>query len=87
MTEGTCSRPTRSAASGAEPGGPVAVAGPCAPAVPGAALSLLDAPGPGPAWAAGTPVGPAYAALSTTATMGAGLLDADDQALVRATSA
>ncbi|MEU3730076.1 carboxymuconolactone decarboxylase family protein [Streptomyces sp. NPDC033538] len=55
------------------------------PAAPGAALPLLDDPGPGPAWAAGTPVGPAYAALSSTATMGAGLLDADDQALVRTT--
>ncbi|MER7056263.1 carboxymuconolactone decarboxylase family protein [Streptomyces sp. NPDC000351] len=55
------------------------------PAVPGASLPLLDDPGPGPAWAAGTPVGPAYAALSSTATMGAGLLDADDQALVRTT--
>ncbi|MFH8973392.1 DNA-binding protein [Streptomyces sp. NPDC017890] len=52
------------------------------PAVPGAALPLLDGPGPGPAWAAGTPVGPAYAALRTAATTGAGLLDADDQALV-----
>ncbi|KFG72816.1 carboxymuconolactone decarboxylase family protein [Streptomyces mutabilis] len=53
------------------------------PAVPGASLPLLDDPGPGPAWAAGTPVGPAYAALRTAAMTGAGLLDADDQALVR----
>ncbi|MFE0949421.1 DNA-binding protein, partial [Streptomyces mutabilis] len=53
------------------------------PAVPGASLPLLDDPGPGPAWAAGTPVGPAYAALRTAATMGEGLLGADDQALVR----
>ncbi|MYS52680.1 DNA-binding protein, partial [Streptomyces sp. SID6013] len=42
-------------------------------------------PGRGPAWAAGTPVGPAYAALSATAAMGAGLLNADDQDLVRTT--
>ncbi|WP_156722224.1 carboxymuconolactone decarboxylase family protein [Streptomyces apocyni] len=54
------------------------------PAEPGEALALLDAPGPGPAWAAGTPVGPAYAALHRTAMAGADLLDADDQALVRA---
>ncbi|MFG3133371.1 carboxymuconolactone decarboxylase family protein [Streptomyces tendae] len=53
--------------------------------VPGASLPLLDESGRGPAWAAGTPVGPAYAALSATAPMGAGLLDADDQDLVRAT--
>ncbi|MFF7824533.1 carboxymuconolactone decarboxylase family protein [Streptomyces rochei] len=53
------------------------------PAVPGASLPLLDTPGPGPAWAAGTPVGPAYAALRATAALGADLLDADDQALVR----
>ncbi|MGW5599655.1 carboxymuconolactone decarboxylase family protein [Streptomyces rochei] len=53
------------------------------PAVPGASLPLLDTPGPGPAWAAGTPVGPAYAALRAAAALGAGLLDADDQALVR----
>ncbi|MFD4259089.1 carboxymuconolactone decarboxylase family protein [Streptomyces sp. NPDC058534] len=56
-------------------------------AAPGAALPLLDDPGPGsaPEWAAGTPVGPAYAALRTAATSGAGLLDTDDQALVRHT--
>ncbi|MBJ6622435.1 carboxymuconolactone decarboxylase family protein [Streptomyces sp. DHE17-7] len=53
------------------------------PAVPGASLPLLDTSGPGPAWAAGTPVGPAYAALRAAAALGAGLLDADDQALVR----
>jgi AhpD family alkylhydroperoxidase len=52
-------------------------------AVPGASLPLLDGPGRGPAWAAGTPVGPAYAALGTAASTGAGLLDADDQDLVR----
>ncbi|MFD0252357.1 carboxymuconolactone decarboxylase family protein [Streptomyces sp. NPDC127113] len=50
---------------------------------PGASLPLLDDPGPGPQWAAGTPVGPAYAALRTAALSGAGLLDTDDQALVR----
>ncbi|MCF2131797.1 carboxymuconolactone decarboxylase family protein [Strepomyces sp. STD 3.1] len=54
-------------------------------AAPGAALNLLDDPGPGPQWAAGTPVGPAYAALRTAALSGAGLLDTDDQALVRRT--
>ncbi|WP_046249805.1 carboxymuconolactone decarboxylase family protein, partial [Streptomyces sp. MBT28] len=42
------------------------------PAVPGASLPLLDTPGPGPAWAAGTPVGPAYAALRAAAALGAG---------------
>ncbi|WP_217166155.1 carboxymuconolactone decarboxylase family protein [Streptomyces sp. AC512_CC834] len=55
------------------------------PAAPGTSLPLLDDPGRGPAWAAGTPVGPAYAALSATATTGAGLPDTDDQNLVRAT--
>ncbi|MFF2501942.1 carboxymuconolactone decarboxylase family protein [Streptomyces sp. NPDC058067] len=49
---------------------------------PGASLALLDDPGPGPAWAAGTTVGPAYAALSTAASMGAGLLDDVDLGLV-----
>ncbi|MBQ0880713.1 MULTISPECIES: carboxymuconolactone decarboxylase family protein [Streptomyces] len=53
------------------------------PAVPGTSLPLLDTPGPGPAWAAGTPVGPAYAALRAAAALGAGLLDPDDQAVVR----
>ncbi|MGW1955929.1 carboxymuconolactone decarboxylase family protein [Streptomyces sp. NPDC001920] len=54
------------------------------PARPGAALSLLDHPDPGeaPAWAAGTPVGLAYAALLRAALSGAGLLDTDDQDLV-----
>ena len=55
------------------------------PAVPGAALPLLDDAPPGPAWAAGTAVGPAYGALREAALAGAGLLDADDQALVRRT--
>ncbi|MER6128000.1 carboxymuconolactone decarboxylase family protein [Streptomyces sp. NPDC001795] len=55
------------------------------PATPGAALALLDGPGPAPAWAAGTTVGPAFAALRSAAAAGAGLLDADDQALVRET--
>jgi AhpD family alkylhydroperoxidase len=53
------------------------------PAEPGAALSLLGDPGPGPSWAAGTPVGTAYAALRRAATMGAALLDEDEQDLVR----
>ncbi|MFG2776782.1 carboxymuconolactone decarboxylase family protein [Streptomyces prunicolor] len=54
-------------------------------AVRGAALPLLDDPGPGPEWAAGTPVGPAYDALRTVALAGAELLDADDRTLVRET--
>lgn len=51
------------------------------PARPGAALALLDLPDPGesPAWAAGTAVGPAYAALLRAAMAGGGLLDSDDQ--------
>ncbi|MHC3468785.1 carboxymuconolactone decarboxylase family protein [Streptomyces sp. 7R007] len=53
------------------------------PVVPGASLALLDDPAPGPAWAAGTTVGPAYAALRSATASGAGLLDADDEALVR----
>jgi AhpD family alkylhydroperoxidase len=53
-------------------------------AVPGASLALLDDdPGAGPAWAAGTTVGPAYAALRSASAAGADLLDADDQAAVR----
>ena len=52
---------------------------------PGAALALLDDPAPGPAWAAGTAVGPAYAALRSATAAGADLLDADEQALVRET--
>ncbi|MER5253483.1 MULTISPECIES: carboxymuconolactone decarboxylase family protein [unclassified Streptomyces] len=51
---------------------------------PGDSLPLLDDPQPGPAWAAGTPIGSAYAALRTAATTGAGLLDEADQALVQA---
>ncbi|MFE1952288.1 carboxymuconolactone decarboxylase family protein [Streptomyces sp. NPDC059524] len=54
---------------------------------PGASLPLLDAPGAGPAWAAGTTVGPAYDALRTAATKGAGLLDDGDLALVQETVA
>ncbi|MEV6590730.1 carboxymuconolactone decarboxylase family protein [Streptomyces acidicola] len=50
---------------------------------PGASLALLDDPGPGPEWAAGTTVGPAYAALRTAASAGAGLLDEADRALVQ----
>ncbi|MEV5550294.1 carboxymuconolactone decarboxylase family protein [Streptomyces sp. NPDC052309] len=53
------------------------------PAVPGASLALLDEPGAGPEWAGGTAVGPAYAALRSAALAGAGLLDADEQDLVR----
>ncbi|MFI6488615.1 carboxymuconolactone decarboxylase family protein [Streptomyces sp. NPDC050564] len=49
----------------------------------GAGLALLDDPGPGPDWAHGTTVGPAYAALRDAATAGAGLLDEDDRNLVR----
>ncbi|WRZ95876.1 carboxymuconolactone decarboxylase family protein [Streptomyces sp. NBC_01007] len=52
---------------------------------PGAGLTLLDAPGPGPDWARGTSVGPAYAALRDAATAGGGLLDEADHALVRET--
>lgn len=54
---------------------------------PGEALALLDHPDPGeaPAWAGDTAVGPAYAALLRAAMAGAGLLDADDQALVHET--
>ncbi|KUN39882.1 DNA-binding protein [Streptomyces longwoodensis] len=53
-------------------------------AAPGDALALLDRPEPGeaPAWAGGTPVGLAYAALLRAAMAGAGLLDTDDQDLV-----
>ncbi|MFF1712330.1 carboxymuconolactone decarboxylase family protein [Streptomyces sp. NPDC058268] len=54
---------------------------------PGDSLSLLDDPQPGPSWAAGTPIGAAYTALRTAATMGAGLLDEADLTLVRATVA
>ncbi|MCQ4206255.1 carboxymuconolactone decarboxylase family protein [Streptomyces longispororuber] len=54
---------------------------------PGASLPLLDSPGPGPSWAAGTSVGPAYESLRTAATMGAGLLDDADLALVQETVA
>ncbi|WP_405883865.1 carboxymuconolactone decarboxylase family protein [Streptomyces sp. NBC_01136] len=52
---------------------------------PGAGLALLDRPGPGPDWARGTTVGPAYAALRAAATAGAGLLDEADRILVRKT--
>ncbi|MFV8186069.1 carboxymuconolactone decarboxylase family protein [Streptomyces sp. AF1B] len=52
-------------------------------AVPGAALPLLDEQAAGPAWAAGTTVGPAYAALRAATAAGADLLDADEQAVVR----
>ncbi|MGW0824763.1 carboxymuconolactone decarboxylase family protein [Streptomyces sp. NPDC002845] len=52
---------------------------------PGVSLPLLDDSGPGPQWAAGTTVGPAYAALRTAATAGAGLLDEPERDLVRET--
>ncbi|MEU6845742.1 carboxymuconolactone decarboxylase family protein [Streptomyces sp. NPDC046716] len=54
---------------------------------PGASLPLLDALEPGPGWAVGSPVGPAYAALRTAATQGAGLLDDADLGLVQQTVA
>ncbi|MEW2400497.1 carboxymuconolactone decarboxylase family protein [Streptomyces sp. NPDC046862] len=56
------------------------------PARPGESLVLLDHidPGEAPAWAGGTPVGLAYAALLRAAMAGAGLLDADDHDLVEA---
>ncbi|KUO06009.1 hypothetical protein AQJ67_04190 [Streptomyces caeruleatus] len=57
------------------------------PARPGTSLQLLDPvdPGEAPAWARGTPVGIAYAALLRAAMRGAGLLDADDHDLVEQT--
>ncbi|MFD5758433.1 carboxymuconolactone decarboxylase family protein [Streptomyces sp. NPDC127044] len=54
-------------------------------AVPGAGLELLDDSGPGPDWARGTTVGPAYAALRAAATEGEGLLDEADRILIRET--
>lgn len=51
-------------------------------AEPGASLPLLDTLGPGPDWALGSPVGPAYAALRAAARTGAELLDPDERALV-----
>lgn len=58
-----------------------------APHPPGTSVALLDSPGAGPGWAAGTAVGPAYDALRTAATKGAGLLDDADLALVQETVA
>ncbi|MFJ9038237.1 carboxymuconolactone decarboxylase family protein [Streptomyces sp. NPDC102406] len=58
-----------------------------APHRPGASLALLGSTGPGPLWAAGTSVGPAYDALRTAATTGAGLLDDADLGLVQSTVA
>ncbi|MET9968014.1 DNA-binding protein, partial [Streptomyces sp. NPDC006356] len=57
------------------------------PTRPGTSLQLLDPvdPGEAPAWAQGTPVGIAYAALLRAAMRGAGLLDADDHDLVEQT--
>ncbi|MFI7412021.1 carboxymuconolactone decarboxylase family protein [Streptomyces sp. NPDC049627] len=56
------------------------------PARPGRSLALLETidPGEAPAWAAGTPVGLAYAALLRTAMRGAGLLGADDHDVLEA---
>jgi AhpD family alkylhydroperoxidase len=54
---------------------------------PGASLPLLDSPGPGPAWAAGSAVGPAYDALRSAAVQGAGLLDDADLGLLQDTVA
>ncbi|WP_353945648.1 carboxymuconolactone decarboxylase family protein [Streptomyces sp. HUAS MG91] len=54
---------------------------------PGTSLPLLDSLEPGPGWAAGSPVGPAYEALRTAATKGAGLLDDADLGLVQQTVA
>ncbi len=56
------------------------------PARPGESLALLDLPdaGEAPAWAGGTPVGLAYAALLRAAMAGAGLLGTDDLDLVEA---
>ncbi|PWI14388.1 DNA-binding protein [Streptomyces sp. Act143] len=53
-------------------------------AAPGESLPLLDRPDVGevPAWAGGTAVGDAYAALLRAAMAGAGLLEAEDQVLV-----
>ncbi|GHG87864.1 carboxymuconolactone decarboxylase family protein [Streptomyces lanatus] len=53
---------------------------------PGQSLALLDDidPGEAPAWAAGTPIGLAYASLLRAAMRGAGLLDADDHDVVEA---
>ncbi|MDF3145422.1 DNA-binding protein, partial [Streptomyces sp. T21Q-yed] len=53
----------------------------------GISLALLDDvdPGEAPAWAGGTPVGLAYAALLRAAMRGAGLLDTDDHHLVEQT--
>ena len=51
-------------------------------AEPGASLPLLDTLGPGPHWALGTPIGPAYAALAAAARSGAGLLDPHERVLV-----
>ncbi len=51
---------------------------------PGLSLALLTHRAAGPAWAAGTPVGSAFAALRGAALMGAGLLDEDDRKYVEA---
>lgn len=56
------------------------------PARPGASLALLDTvdAGEAPAWADGSPVGVAYAALLRAAMSGAALLGADDHDAVEA---
>ncbi|MEV2264789.1 carboxymuconolactone decarboxylase family protein [Streptomyces anulatus] len=50
---------------------------------PGLSLPLLGTGCPQPSWAAGTPVGAAFAALRTAAHAGAGLLDEPDATFVR----
>jgi AhpD family alkylhydroperoxidase len=54
---------------------------------PGRSLALLDGidAGPAPQWAAGSPIGAAYAALRAVATEGGQLLSAEARALVRDT--
>ncbi|MFC7303235.1 carboxymuconolactone decarboxylase family protein [Streptomyces monticola] len=54
---------------------------------PGESLAFVNSRANGPGWAAGTPVGPAYAALGEAAAQGAGLLSEADQDLVRETVA
>ncbi|MGW8485907.1 carboxymuconolactone decarboxylase family protein [Streptomyces sp. NPDC055886] len=50
---------------------------------PGLSLPLLGTGGPQPSWAAGTPVGTAFAALRSAAYAGAGLLEERDAVFVR----
>ncbi|WP_199546247.1 carboxymuconolactone decarboxylase family protein [Streptomyces sp. N35] len=51
---------------------------------PGLSLPLLTHQSAGPSWAAGKPVGNAFAALRSAALLGAGLLDEDDRKYVEA---